>query len=219
MPLAGLALFAQLLASTTSVTVSWSALVVATGSLSLASYLALRRGMTQERDRERHAHEWIHALAAAPADLREAPELRVAAGTSARHAMQLVSARAVLVFWRDAPSVPLRLVALHGPSATGLLDDQVLLEQLRTAAQEAVSHRRPVMREPGRASWSALPTSLFPMDGGDGGEGGLAILRGRDASPLEPIDIDALTVLAGVTSVAMVAASLRETVNASTCPG
>lgn len=183
------------------VAVSWPAFVIAVAGLSMGSFLALRRVVWASRARRLSDRQRFLALVGMSASLSDLEDEQAAAGAAARHGLALVGATSCLVLWRDGAGRDLRVLGLAG--STLCLDDAELLALLRQAGGEALARGTCVRRAPARGRPTGV--SALPLQAGGGAGGSLVVLTppGRGLSPEE---LDALAMLAGVSSVALAAA-------------
>ncbi len=178
--------------------------LVSIGVLTLGSFLVLREMMHRtlarmDRDNERLSGllEWSNGLEAA----QHVTEVLAMASTRAR---EMEDAAASYVFLKGDEDAGPSLAASAGPEADLLYTRHAgAIEELVRIASET---RRPAMRE---ARSGELAAAAVPLPSDAGAVGVLAVLKTGEGH-IEPHEVDALATLAGMCSVALHNADLRD---------
>ena len=214
-PLAALAVIAGSAAPTLirGLSISWTGFVLSVAILSLASFLALRRMAHEASRRMGEDHLRLLTLLNASSALSGAVDEQRAAEAASRQAVSLVGALAAFVYWRGLEDEDASLLARAGFEPVA--EDEQLNETIRQAALLTLSSGRPELRWRGAtgddgSTWDAPTTVIVPMNGCGVSRGALAVVRSSEAGGFIPADLDALSTLAGFTTVALIAARQRE---------
>ncbi len=182
------------------------ALVGSIAILSLLSFLVLRKTTrtTLERiDRDNHR---LSALLGISTTLTASEHASDIAATSVSCAVELTGAQAayLLIHGKD-PEAPAELLESAGTDIDKLL--QSTGGRVTELAELAMNNGRPAIKNGSGNSGSIV---VLPLTGESAWLGALAVVHAKSATPFESGQIDALTTLAGLTSVAMRNADLRD---------
>jgi len=185
-------------------TLGWLAGVVSSAFLSLAAFLTLRRTTRRSLEKIDRDNRRLAALLDVAGSLAGAQHANDAAEIAARGALGLSVVRACFVLARGEPgAAPVRLAA-RGEQAEKL--EQALVEPMLELALLVMSEGRPALRGSGQH-----PAMLaIPLPGEAVPAGALLAVAGPGVEAFEPDEVDVLSVLAGLTSVALRNADLQD---------
>jgi len=191
---------------------AWSglvALVFSVGSLSLASFLALRRTMHRTLDRMNSDNRRLTALLEASGRLSNATHEAEAAATSVRCAFELAGATAAYMFLTGDDDKPPTLIESLGNTSNEIL--QKHSAPIDELLKLVMSQGQPAIKGPeeGR-SWGDTAAAVIPLAGDDLPIGALVVIRTDAEGPLDATRIDALSTLAALASVSMRNSDLRD---------
>jgi putative nucleotidyltransferase with HDIG domain len=191
----------------TRVSVGFIAGVVSIVILTLGSFLVLRRTARQSLRQMDGDNARLQSLLDASQHLSAAEDGETVAAMSARCAFDVTGGRAALVLTRTEPGAPLQVIQTAGDGAEKLFEKNQ--GALQETANLALSQGRPVIRgaADGRREIAA---AAVPIPGDVGSLGALVVAGARGAAQLEPSQIDSLSMLAGLASVAFRHADLRD---------
>ncbi len=183
-------------------------LVVSIAGLSLGSFLLMRRATRRSLARMERDNRRMAALLEASTALASAGHGNEAASAAAGSALDLTEAAAAFVLVRDGGAAAPVLLASAGARAAELLAQGG--QALQDLASLAMEGGRPALRGADGAGEKARGAAVaVPLPGGVEALGALAALHvGTDAG-FEAAEIDALSTLAGLASVALHNADLR----------
>jgi len=185
------------------------ALVLSIASLSLGSFLVVRRTTLRTVDQMAKDNRRLAALLKASGSFANAAHQSEAAATTVRCAIELAEADAVFAFAKPDADKPMELLQSLGDAADALLSRHAdAVAELRDlAAREG----RVVLRggEDGPAR-DALVAAAVPLAGEDEAIGALVAIQTRSAEPFDERRVDALTTLAALASVSLRNADLRD---------
>jgi len=183
-------------------------LVLSIGSLSLGSFLALRRTIRRTLEQMGRDNRRLESLLKAAGAFPNAQHEGEAAATAVRCALELTEASAVYAFVRADRSKPPTLLESLGKEA------EQLLQRFATPVSELVNlvmtEGRPALREPGDSQgWSETAAAVVPLSGEDAPMGALVAIRAGSREPFSSGKIDALSTLAALASVSLRNSDLR----------
>jgi hypothetical protein len=178
------------------------ALVFSIGSLSLGSFLALRRTTHHTIDRMDSDNRRLTALLEASGRLSNATHEAEAAATAVRCAFELADATAAFAFMKESDRKPPTLIQSLGQGSDELL--RKFSSPIGEMLNLVMSQGQPAMRGPeeGR-SWGDTAAAVIPLAGDDLPIGALVVIRTDSDGPLDPTHIDTLSTLAALVSVSM----------------
>jgi putative nucleotidyltransferase with HDIG domain len=185
------------------------ALVFSIASLSLGSFLALRRTTHQTLDRMSSDNRRLNALLEASGRLSNASHEAESAATLVRCALELSEATAAFAFARGDDDKPPTLIESLGD------DSDDLLQKLTPAIDEmlnlVMTQGKPALRGPeAGTSWGSTAAAAIPLAGDDLPIGALVVIRTDAEGPFETTRIDALSTLAALASVSIRNSDLRD---------
>jgi HD-GYP domain-containing protein (c-di-GMP phosphodiesterase class II) len=185
------------------------ALVFSIGSLSLGSFLALRRTTHRTLDQMNADNRRLGSLLDASRGFSKATHEAEAAATALRCAFELVQASAVYVFATGDGDKPMTLSESFGDEAEQLL--QTHSDAIEEMLELVTSKGRPATRNPeaGR-DWGDTAAAVVALPGDDAAMGALVAIRTGTDQALESAQVDALATLAALASVSMRNSDLRD---------
>ena len=185
------------------------ALVFPIGSLSLGSFLVLRRTMHRTIDRMNADNRRLTALLEASSRLSNATHEAEAAATSVRCAFELADATATFAFMKGSDGKPPTLIESLGDGSDKLLRrfSSSIDEMLNLVMRQG----KPALRGPeeGR-SWGDTAAAVIPLAGDNRPIGALVVIRTGTDEPLDSTRVDTLSTLAALASVSMRNSDLRD---------
>ncbi len=186
--------------------IALGALVSSIALLSLLSFLVLRKTTHSTLERIDQDNHRLTALLGASTNLTASEYASDIAATAVTCAAEITGAQAayLLVRGKDAQT-PAELFESVGAEAETLF--QSLGERLTELADLAMTSGRPAIKNGSKNVGSIV---VLPLAGESSWLGVLAIVHTKSASELDKGKMDALTTLAGLTSVAMRNADLRD---------
>jgi hypothetical protein len=187
------------------VTLGLVGLLTSIAVLSLGSFLVLRRTTRQSIERIDDDNRRLSALLGISNSLATVEYGNFAAETAARTALELAGARASFVLTRGEPGAAPARIASSGEDVAKL--EQRLEEPLVKLANLVMSEGRPAVHGP--AGTTPAMTAI-PLPGEATPAGALVAVADDRRATFEPEEIDALTMLAGLTAVALRNADLRD---------
>jgi putative nucleotidyltransferase with HDIG domain len=184
------------------------ALVFSIGSLSLGSFLALRRTTHRTLDQMDSDNRRLASLLQASGGFSNATHEAEAAATAVRCAFELTEADAVFVFTRHDDKPP-TLVESLGDAANELLEKHArTIDELLGLA---IDQGRPATRGPKKDTpWGDTAASVVPLAGDERPMGALMAIRTGTDHVIESAQVDALATLAALASVSMRNSDLRD---------
>ncbi len=181
-------------------------LVVSTAILSFLSFLVLRRTTHSTLARIDRDNRRLSALLGTSTTLTASEHTSEIAATSVACAAEIAGAQAAYLLVRGKdPEAPAELFESAGSDTEKLF--RSIGDQLTELAELAMSSGRPALKNASATSGSIL---VLPLTGESAWLGALAVVHPKGASAFERSQVDALTTLAGLTSVAMRNADLRD---------
>jgi putative nucleotidyltransferase with HDIG domain len=183
-------------------------LLVAVGLLSLASFFALRRLVRTALGRMDADNIRLATILAASRELNGALHAHAVADTAVGCALTLTDARAAYVLLQAAPEKPLLVCESAGRDAAALY--QANQETIGEVLEIAIEGEGPTFltgTESGEQAISAL--AVLPIIVADGQRGAFVLLHTTPDVYFSTEQIDAVTSLAGLTSVAFQNADLQ----------
>jgi HD-GYP domain-containing protein (c-di-GMP phosphodiesterase class II) len=189
----------------TYVTLGLVGALVSIAVLSLGSFLALRRTTRQSIERIDGDNRRLAALLGISKSLATVEYGNFAAETAARTALELAGAQASFVLTRGEPGAAPERIASAGQDVAKL--EQQLVEPLVKLANLVMSEGRPALRG------AADPTPAMiaiPLPGEVTTLGALVAVAPEGRARFEIEEVDALSMLGGLTAVALRNADLRD---------
>jgi len=184
-------------------------LVLSIASLSLGSFLVVRRTTLRTVDRIAKDNRRLAALLKASGAFANATHQSEAAATTVRCAIELAEADAVFAFARGSDGKPAELLQSLGADA----------EELLKTHRESIARLRDLAIEEGRvvlqgnedgSKRGTLVAAAVPLSGEDEAMGALVAVQTRSADPFDTRRVDALTTLASLASVSLRNSDLRD---------
>ncbi len=189
-----------------SFSIAMIALVASIAVLSLLSFLILRRTARTTLERIDRDNRRLSALLGTSSALTNSAHASDIAGNAVACALELTSAKAAFLLVRSkTPEAPLEVFESAGTDLEALL--QSVGDRVMELGELTLSNGRPAIEHGTRSGPGIL---VLPLAGESSWLGAIAVVHGRPAIQLERGQIDALTTLAGLTSVAMRNADLRD---------
>jgi HD-GYP domain-containing protein (c-di-GMP phosphodiesterase class II) len=181
-------------------------LVSSIAFLSLLSFLVLRKTTHSTLARIDRDNRRLSALLGASTTLTASEYASDIAATSVSCALELTGAQAAYLLVRGKdPDAPAELFESAGPDVEKLF--QSIGDRLTELADLAMNNGRPAIKN---GSGDRGGIVVLPLAGEASWLGVIAVVHAKSASELEGSKMDALTTLAGLTSVAMRNADLRD---------
>ncbi len=187
-------------------------LLVAVGLLSLASFFALRRlvrGALQRMDSDNHR---LSAILAASRELSSAPHTHAVADTASGTALALTEARAVYVLLQAARGKPLLVCESAGEDSAPLYQaNQERIGELLDAALASGTVTTLTCGSSAGDRCDEIPSAIVvvPLTVANSLRGAFVLLHTKPAAFFSPEQMDAVSSLAGLTSVAFQSADLQ----------
>jgi HD-GYP domain-containing protein (c-di-GMP phosphodiesterase class II) len=182
------------------------ALVASISALSLLSFLVLRKTTRSTLERIDRDNRRLSALLGASTTLTASEHASDIAGTSVSCAVELTGSQAAYLLVRGKDrDVPAELFESAGTDAEKIF--QSVGSRLAELADLAMESGRPAIKNGSGNRGSIL---VLPLAGESSWLGVLAVVHAKSATEFESNKMDALTTLAGLTSVAMRNADLRD---------
>jgi HD-GYP domain-containing protein (c-di-GMP phosphodiesterase class II) len=182
-------------------------LVASIAVLSLLSFMVLRKTTHSTLERIDRDNRRLSALLGASTTLTGSEHASEIAATSVACAVELTGARAAYLLVRSKdPEAPAELFESAGTDTDKLF--QSIGDRVTELAGLAMDSGRPAIKN-GRDSRGSIV--VLPLAGESSWLGVLAIVHAKATTEFESSKMDALTTLAGLTSVAMRNADLRDT--------
>ena len=213
-PLAALAVVVQryLLPTITDrlVGIGLIGLVVSIGVLSFCSFLVLRRTTRTSLQQLDTDKKRMASLLDVSGTLAAVAHGSDAASTAARYAKELCNAQAAFVIMRGEADSPPILLESAGKDAAKLY--QSLGGSIVELANLVMSEGKPALRgsdEKGKGS-GITSTAVVPLTGETAPLGVLATVRTEPGPPINEVELDSLSTLAGLASVALRNADLQD---------
>ena len=174
--------------------------------LSFLSFLVLRKTTHSTLERIDRDNRRLSALLGASTTLTASEHASDIAATAVTCAVELTGAHAAYLLVRGKdPEAPAELFESAGTDTEKLF--QAIGEPMTELADLAMSSGRPAIKNGSKDRRSIV---ALPLAGESTWLGALAVVHAKSAAQLESGKIDALTTLAGLTSVAMRNADLRD---------
>jgi putative nucleotidyltransferase with HDIG domain len=185
-------------------------LVVSIGVLSFCSFLVLRRTARESLRRLDGDKRRLAALLDVSSTLSSVVHGGDAAATAARYATELTGARAAFVVVRGESGGPPVLLESAGKDAGKLY--QSLGRSMVELTQLVMSEGKPALRgRAGRTDNSGITSAaVVPLAGETAPLGVLAVVQTEPGSGFNPAEVDSLSTLAGLVSVALRNADLQD---------
>jgi putative nucleotidyltransferase with HDIG domain len=185
------------------------ALVISIASLSLGSFLAVRRSTHRTLDQMDSDNRRLAALLEASGSFAKALHESEAAATTVRCALQLTEADAVYIFTGAGELKPPSLLQSLGRGAEKLLQDAS--DAVAELTEFAMTEGRPVLRGPGDGDgWNNLVAAAVPLSGENAPIGALIALQSGTGEAFDAREVDALATLAALASVSLRNSDLRD---------
>jgi len=191
----------------TRFTIGTIAVVLSIAVLSLASFLVLRRTTRQSLRQMDGDNARLQSLLNASQSLSSTQEESDAAATAARCALALTQSTGAFVLTRGGAGSPFHLAHAAGDGAEKLFEQQE--RALTEIANLALSEGRPVIRGGGNRQGDVAAAAVA-IAGDVGSLGALLVVHRNPAGSFEPAQIDSISMLAGLSSVAFRHADLRD---------
>lgn len=180
-------------------------LVLSIASLSLGSFLAIRRTTHTTLDQIERDNRRLASLLNASRSFANALHESEAAATTVRCALELAEADAVFAFTRSDESKPPELLQSLGKESDKIL--QRFAEPIAEIRDLAMQEGRPVLRGPGDGD---LIAAAVPLAGENEPMGALVAIQTGSNMPFDARRVDALTTLAALAAVSLRNADLRD---------
>jgi hypothetical protein len=178
------------------------ALVFSIGSLSLGSFLALRRTMHRTLDRMDADNRRLNTLLEASGRLSNATHEAEAAATSVRCAFELADATAAFAFLKGSDDKPPTLIESLGEGSDELL--QKYSAPIDEMLNLVMGQGQPAIRGPEKSRpWNDTAAAVIPLAGDDLPIGALVVIQTDTNEPIDPTRVDTLSTLAALASVSM----------------
>ncbi len=185
------------------------AMIFSVGSLSLASFLALRHTVNRTLDRMNSDNHRLTTLLEASGRLSNAVHESEAAATLVRCAFELADATAVFAFAKGSDGKPPTLIESLGDGSDELL--RKFSSSIDEMLKLVMSQGKPAMRGPEKGrSWGENAAAVIPLAGDDVPIGAIVVIRADSDGPLDPTRVDALSTLAALASVSMRNSELQD---------
>jgi len=181
-------------------------LVGSIAALSFLSFLVLRKTTHNTLERIDRDNRRLSALLGASTTLTASEYASEIAATSVSCAVELTGAHAAYLLVRSKdPQAPAELFESAGTDTDKVF--HAVGDRLAELADLAITSGRPAINNASNDRGSIV---VLPLAGESAWLGALAVVHAKSASQIESGKIDALTTLAGLTSVAMRNADLRD---------
>lgn len=177
---------------------AWLGVVVGMAVLSLGAFFLLRRTTRTALSRMEEDNQRLDALLNASSALGGAADATAAAAIVTRHALKATGAQGCWLLLDEREDAP-RIVECSGSISLMPADD--LAELVRTAGADG----RPFLTGDREGRWTA---AVAPLRGERESTGALVVAT-EDRRRFEAAQLDALSTLAGLATVALMAADLR----------
>jgi putative nucleotidyltransferase with HDIG domain len=187
------------------------ALVVSIATLSLASFLVLRRTTHKTLDQMDRDNRHLESLLKASGAFANALHGAEAAATAVRCALELTEADAVYAFVRPNRSKPPHVLESLGNGAEKLL--QKFGGPFTKLVNLAMSEGRAALRGPGKgdeAGWGDTAAAALPLSGEHEPMGALVAVQTGTREPFRTSEVGALDNLAALASVSLRNSDLRD---------
>ncbi len=186
-------------------------LILAVGMLSLSAFFALRRLTLNALGRMNADNGRLSTILLASRDLSTAPHTHAVADTAASCAQTLTDAEAVVVLLQTAPGKPLTLCESAGEEAPRLY--QTFEEPLRELLDSALVSESPALFAAADSAHSgAVPAAAVavPFRVAKDSWGAFLLIAASPGAAFAPEQLDAVSTLASLTSVAFQNAELND---------
>ena len=190
----------------TNQTIAMIGLVGSIAILSLLSFLVLRKTTHSTLDRIDRDNRRLSALLGASTTVTASEHASDIASTSVSCALELAGARAAFLLVRGKdPEAPAELFESAGTDVDKLF--QTIGDRVTELAEIAMESGRPAIKN---GSGNRGSIVVLPLAGESNWLGVLVVVHATQTTQFESNKMDALTTLAGLTSVAMRNADLRD---------